>query len=137
MSKVDKIPLEVEEHLLVAEWLNKHGVFFIHIPNEGQRTIGQAVLLKRMGLKKGAPDFIIPGPVVNIAMELKRCRKVGKSGKLVTPSRVSKEQNEVLWFLAQCHWKTQVCYGAAEAIGWLQTLDLHKKPLKSIAVLEG
>lgn len=130
------VPKELEEHLLLCDWLNKHGVFYIHIPNEGQRSVQQAVLLKRMGMKKGAPDFIIPGPV-NVAIELKRCRITGKSGKMVGPSRVSKEQNECLTLLNELGWTTQVCYGAAEAIGYLMGIHLKKKPLKRVEVLNG
>lgn len=131
---LQNIPKEIEEHLLLCEWLNKHGVFYIHIPNEGQRSVQQAVMLKRMGMKKGAPDFIIPGPE-NIALELKRIKVLGKSGKMITPSRVSKEQSECLVEFAKLGWKTYVAYGAAEAIGWLQTRQLVKTPLKRIAVL--
>lgn len=130
------VPKEIEEHLTLCNWLNKHGVFFIHIPNEGQRTVQQSVLLKRMGLKKGAPDFIIPGPE-NIAIEMKRCKVKGKSGKMTTPSKVSEEQKECLADMAALGWITYVSYGAADAIGFLQGRDLVKKPLKKVsAVME-
>lgn len=126
MPATSAVPLELEEHLNLCDWLNKHGVFFIHIPNEGQRSIQQAVLLKRMGMKKGAPDFIIPGPE-NIAIELKRCKK--------SSSRVSKEQNECLKELRACGWNTFIAYGCAEAINFLMGRRLMKKPLKKIPAM--
>lgn len=126
------VPKEIEEHLTLCNWLNKHGVFFIHIPNEGQRSVQQTVLLKRMGMKKGAPDFIIPGPE-NIAIELKRCKVTGKSGKQITSSKVSEAQKECLGDMAELGWTTYVAYGAADAIGFLQGRNVVKKPLKKIA----
>lgn len=134
MTAAATVPLEIEEHLTLCDWLNKHGVFFLHIPNEGKRSIQQAVLLKRMGMRKGAPDFVIPGPE-NIALELKRARIAGKAGATSSPSRVSKEQSECLMEFNKRGWTTQVCYGAAEAIGFLQGRRLHTTPLKRIDVL--
>lgn len=128
------LPKELEEHLTLCNWLNKHGVFFIHIPNEGQRSVQQAVLLKRMGMKKGAPDFIIPGPE-NIAIELKRCKVTGKSGKEITPSRVSEAQRECLGEMAKLGWTTYVAYGAADAIGFLQQRNIVQKPLKKVTAI--
>jgi len=125
------IPKEVEEHLMLCDWLNKNGVYFIHIPNEGQRSVQQAVLLKRMGMKKGAPDFIIPGPE-NIAIELKRVKYTGTSGKQITPSKVSEAQKECLGELGQLGWTTYVAYGAADAIGFLQSREVVKKPLNKV-----
>lgn len=129
------VPKELEEHLCLSGWLNKHGVFYIHIPNEGQRSVQQAVMLKRMGMVAGAPDFIIPG-TPNIALELKRCRIVGKKGGMVGPSKVSKEQIACLKKLNELGWKTHIAYGAAEAIGYLMNQSLTKVSLKSIPLLE-
>lgn len=125
-GRTEIVALESDEHLTLCEWLDKHGVFYIHIPNEGERSVHQTVMLKRMGMKKGAPDFIIPGPE-NIAIELKRSDK--------TMSRVSKEQRECLMILSQLGWKTQICYGAANAIGYLMNCHLQRKSLKSIPTL--
>lgn len=123
-----KVPLELEEHLILCDWLNKHGIWFHHSPNEAKRSVQQWVMLGRMGMKKGFPDFIIPGPTT-YAIELKRCTK--------SKSRVSKEQTKTLGVLAGLGWKTYIAYGAADAIGWLQNCcpDLIKKPLKSIGVV--
>lgn len=63
------IPAEEQEHLVVADWLRLHGVLFHHSPNEGSRSkrvdkhgrvwSPEGNRLKRMGVKKGFPDFII------------------------------------------------------------------------------
>jgi hypothetical protein len=54
------IPLEREEQEVVKQWLEKMNIIFYHIPNGGKRTVVEGVILKRMGVKAGIPDFCIP-----------------------------------------------------------------------------
>jgi hypothetical protein len=112
------VPTELEEHLLLADWLNLNNIFFVHIPNEGQRSIATAARLKRMGMRKGAPDFMIFGGSLNVAIELKRQKR----------SKTSREQIEFLERLEELGWTTKLCYGAQDAIGFLTTLSLKKRP---------
>ena len=112
---------ELEHHIVVSEWLNAHGIWYFHVPNEGKRSLAERAKLSRMGLKKGMPDFIIPGPV-NVAIELK------KAG-----GRPSKEQLECLKILSSLGWITRICYGAEDVIKFLKSIDLVKQPLRRIA----
>ena len=67
---------EKSESIALARWLEKSNLTFIHVPNEGRRSPRGGAILKRMGLKKGFPDFLIfdvpPGrEVKGVAVELK------------------------------------------------------------------
>ncbi len=87
---------------------------WLHIPNERSNGF-ETMILVGLGLKKGAPDFMIFDPVVDfgsgvfeysgVAIELKRPK-----GGIKTP-----EQIEWLAALARCGWFTKFCNGANEA----------------------
>ena len=69
-----------------------------------------------MGLATGMPDYLVFSPARHaprgVALELKR---VG--GRCATP-----QQLRWLADLAALGWQTRVCYGALDAIDWLEGL---------------
>lgn len=46
----------------IVDYCKKRGILIAHVPNEGKRSLQYGVRLKRMGMQKGFPDFIIPIP---------------------------------------------------------------------------
>lgn len=104
----EQIPLESEEHIAVADYLNYLGLLFNHSPNEGIRKPQYVVKLKRMGMSVGFPDFFIYEPrggYHGLAIELKR-RKCG---------RVTEEQKKCLKELSERGYYATVCYGFDDA----------------------
>ena len=115
-------PDEAAEQETVFEWaaLNsgKHPElrFMYHVANEGKRTARYGAVLKRMGLKNGVPDIVLPAPrgkYHGLYIEM----KVGRN-------RPTDAQREFLEFLKSQNYATAVCYGADAAI------DLIKAYLK-------
>lgn len=79
-----------------------------HVPNGGSRNRVEAAKLKRMGVKPGVPDMVLPVPrggYAGLYIEL----KVGKN-------RPTKNQNEWLLNLTLQGYLAEVCYGGDEAI---------------------
>jgi|GEM_PF-1792814 hypothetical protein len=52
---------EFKHQITCADWLRNRRVQFIHVPNEGKRTVIAGRLLKLMGMVPGAADFIVFG----------------------------------------------------------------------------
>lgn len=131
-----KTPTELTEHLEVAKWLRRRGIFFHHSPNEAKRSVQQWVQLQRMGMVPGWPDFIIPGNPW-LAIELK-CRKTPSvrggsfKGRMVGGGKVSPEQTECLRKLSELGVKVFIGYGAEETILWLQEQLLLGTTIKRI-----
>lgn len=130
---------ELEEHLLVVQWLNAKGVYFHHSPNEAKRSVQQWAMLKRLGMVSGWPDFTIPGNP-SIGLELKKAkvpsvRGGSFKGTMTGGGKVSPEQTECLRRLSELGWTTYVAYGASEAISWLEKQPLVCKPMKRINVI--
>lgn len=111
-------PLERHEMLVLAQYLDARRLTWMHCPNESKRSARFGAELKRMGMKSGFPDVAIftppPGKfgINGVAIELKR-----QSG-----SRVSTEQRDWLVALEATGWKTAVCFGASDAIAFLNEL---------------
>ena len=83
-----------------------------HVPNGGSRNRAEAAKLKRMGVRAGVPDLVLPSPrggYAGLYIEMK-----------VGANRPSKEQKEWLEMLANRGYKTLVCYGGNEAIDALE-----------------
>jgi hypothetical protein len=112
---------EVEQEGL-AEILDRLGLTWFHVPNEGDRKPQYRAKLRRQGLKPGVPDVIIVDPppafpnAKGAAIELKR-RKGGK---------VSEEQMDWIIKLNLLGWKTAVCKGKDEAIEQLKAWGYWK-----------
>ncbi len=106
---------EGHEHIIVAEWLTRHGIMFMHAPNEGRRSWATGRKLKRMGMLKGVSDFLIfdPPPLVPLAvgavLELKAL-----DGANPTPAQL-----EFLAKMAARGHATTWCKGSEAAIKWL------------------
>lgn len=107
-------PSETEEQEAVFEWaqLNRGKYpelkFMYHVANEGKRTVRFGAELKRMGLKNGVPDIVLPAPRGNyhgLYIEM----KVGQN-------RPTAAQKEFLEFLKTQNYATAVCYSAEAAI---------------------
>jgi hypothetical protein len=73
-------------HRAVADCLNNHAAFWWHTPNEGKRALRQnkrtgawycaeGARLKQMGLRKGAPDFLILKNGILHGLEVKAEKK--------------------------------------------------------------
>lgn len=50
---------EMNECFFLAGWLDRVGVLYLHIANEGLRSRREGHMLKRMGLRPGAADYLI------------------------------------------------------------------------------
>lgn len=56
--------MNIEEHRIqrqIVEYLNLNQVEVFAIPNGGHRDVATAMVLKREGVKRGAPDLMIIG----------------------------------------------------------------------------
>jgi len=110
------VPSETSEHLALASWLDRRGIFWEHVPNGGSRTQRSGTQMRALGARAGSPDFRVydqkPRAPVGVAVEMKRLRG-GKS---------SKEQNHFLVELEKRGWTVYVARGADDAIQWLVAL---------------
>lgn len=103
-------PLEEDEQRNFAEWLDRQGVLWAHIPNERKASLAVLSSLARQGLKKGFPDNFIAvacGKWHGLFIELKRVKKC--------LSVRSKEQREWIKQLNAAGYKALFCFGAEEA----------------------
>ena len=115
------VPRESDEQIALMEWAlwmsKKHPElqYLLCIPNGEFRHKKTAAALKRMGVKAGFPDMILPVSrhgYHSLAIELKR-RKEAKS-------QISPEQKAWIKYLNSQGWHAVVCYGAADAIQKLE-----------------
>ena len=103
-------PTEAQEMMVLAEYLNLSGFLWLHVPNEGKRSVVAGRRAKALGLSPGAPDVLIfdqtshgdPG----MAIELKR----------IKGSRVGDRQQQWIWDLRKRGWVAVICYGSDQAI---------------------
>lgn len=111
---------EDAEQRALAEWLDRRGLVWEHVPMGGQRSRRAGRQMREFGAKKGSADNRIynrvPGrpEVRGIAIELKKVRG----------GRESKEQAEMREKLEACGWVAVVCHGAEEAIALVKALGL-------------
>lgn len=66
--------MRVEEHRIqrqIVEYLNLNHVEVFAIPNGGNRDIATATILKREGVRRGAPDLMIIGKTKIYFVEVK------------------------------------------------------------------
>lgn len=105
-----KTPTEAAEAEALANYLRIKKIKFLHIPNERKASPRFISNLKKQGLQKGAPDYLIFLKTGLLAIELKRAKK--------SLSKVAPEQIEWITYLAALPYSAgaAVCYGAKEAI---------------------
>jgi len=108
-------PPEDHEQVTLFAWIDIHSGQYpelslaFHVPNGGHRNPHVGAHMKRMGVRAGVPDVLLPVAKAGyngLAIELKR--SIG--------GRVSPEQQKWLSRLEEQGWQTYVCYGADEAI---------------------
>lgn len=111
---------EDQEQIAVAEYLDRLGLLWFHVPNElGQSgNYRRANWLKAMGVKSGVPDIWIVDPppaveAVGTVIELKRADK-----------RAKPTENQRFWLeaLRRRGYYTAVCHGVDEVIELVQRL---------------
>lgn len=117
---------EDEEQQKIIQWAELMSnaypdlLMLYHVPNGGSRNRAEAAKLKRMGVRAGVPDLVLPVPrdgYAGLYIEL----KVGEN-------RPSKNQKNWLEKLALHGYKALVCYGGNEAI---ETLEQYIKSPKT------
>ena len=99
---------ETSEQIAVVDYCGLAGIPVIHIPNEGNRSVWYASLLKRMGLKSGFPDLFITrarGGYHGLFIEMKFGR-----------GKTTDKQEEWLRLLTKEGYACTVCYSADDAI---------------------
>lgn len=105
-----EVPSEAQEQKDFAQWLDRKGVLWFHIPNERKATAVAIFELTLQGLKKGVPDNFIAEPMGKyngLFIELKRAKK--------SLSKKSEEQKRWIKALNEKGYKAVFCYGAEEA----------------------
>lgn len=103
-----KVSCEDTEQIKVIEYCDLLGIPIAHIPNEGKRSKSYGARLKRMGLRKGFPDLIIPlvrGKYHGLFIEMK-----------YNGGKTSTDQDDWLNRLASEGYACAVCYSAEDAI---------------------
>lgn len=109
------IPYEEQEQIKVVNFLKVKRIKHMHVANERMASVQYKKKLKALGTYAGFPDLMVWLPSGKILyIEMKRESK--------TLSRVSKEQSEWIDFLnAYDEGCAKVCYGAGEAIDFIQS----------------
>ena len=114
---------EDAEQEAVVEYCDLLHIPIVHIPNEGKRSLSYAARMKRMGLRSGFPDLLVPlarGGYHGLFIEM----KYGKN-------KTTKEQKEWLERLSAEGYACAVCYNAAEAIKTIENYN-RRKPHEQI-----
>ena len=109
---------EDAEQEAVVEYCDLLHIPIVHIPNEGKRSLSYAARMKRMGLRSGFPDLLVPlarGGYHGLFVEM----KYGKN-------KTTKEQKEWLERLSAEGYACAVCYNAAEAIKTIESYNRRK-----------
>lgn len=109
---------EDAEQEAVVEYCDLLHIQIVHIPNEGKRSLSYAARMKRMGLRSGFPDLLVPlarGGYHGLFIEM----KYGKN-------KTTKEQKEWLERLSAEGYACAVCYNAAEAIKTIESYNRRK-----------
>lgn len=109
---------EDAEQEAVVEYCDLLHIPIVHIPNEGKRSLSYAARMKKMGLRRGFPDLLVPlarGGYHGLFIEM----KYGKN-------KTTKEQKEWLERLSAEGYACAVCYNAAEAIKTIESYNRRK-----------
>lgn len=119
MAKLSALPLpsESQEGDQLVAYLRWRGIPFTHIPNEtgsSEEAKRRAVRMKRQGVSRGFPDYVIALPDVGMLyIELKRQKG----------SRVSPEQQAWVDVINRCpNAEAHICHGARAAIDVIESI---------------
>lgn len=112
-------PSEDVEAEVLCRWMDIRGITYFHVPNEGNRRPSYAARMKKIGLRPGVPDYVVlsfptrfeAAMSVPVFLELKSKRGV-----------LSRHQKQWLEWLTENEYTAKCCYGADEAIAWLESL---------------
>ena len=109
------IPTEAQEGEALVAYLRIKGYYFTHIPNETGGSLEarrRAIRVKRQGVSKGFPDYIILVNKKVVAIELKRTKG----------SKISPEQLEWVKRFNDYNVPASICKGADEAIKFIESI---------------
>ena len=109
---------EDAEQEAVVEYCDLLHIPIVHIPNEGKRSLSYAARMKKMGLRRGFPDLLVPlarGGYHGLFIEMKYWK-----------NKTTKEQKEWLERLSAEGYACAVCYNAAEAIKTIESYNRRK-----------
>lgn len=107
------VPTEAQEGEALVAYLRMKGLRFTHIPNETGHSLEarkRAVRMKRQGVSRGFPDYLIIVDDQLIGIELKRQKG----------SRTSPEQVEWVQALNDAGVPAKVCKGFDEARDFIE-----------------
>ena len=101
-------PLEYNECCTFVDWLELKGLKFSHVPHETwTSSLGVKAKNKRLGVRKGVPDYIIITSQGLLFVEMKRQKG----------SKISQSQREWIKELQALDGiEARICKGAEEAI---------------------
>lgn len=106
-------PIEEIEQIHFVQWLDSKGYKYTAIPNSTYtKSIMQKMKNKRMGLRAGFPDLVVIAKGIFICVEMKRIKN----------STISPAQRDWIEALTGAGLPTKVCYGAEEAIAFVQSV---------------
>jgi len=102
------VPTEADEQIVFASWLDINQILYFHPPNGGFRNEREGAKFKRMGVKAGVPDIVIPIARQNYHGAFIELKRIG--------GKVSLHQKFWLVRLEEEGYFTAVAYGALQAI---------------------
>lgn len=119
-------PTEYEECVTFVEWLRLRGIPHHHCASESQSGNKNAMIrgakLKRMGQSRGYWDYDIYVPIKGITGEVDCYELIKIEMKRKKNSHVSEEQKRWQKIYEMAGIKCKICYGAGEAIDFVETL---------------
>ena len=120
------LPTEAQEQLALIQWMNIKNIEYFAVPNGGSRHKLEAINLKRQGVKAGVSDIVVLLDNKILFVELKRRKKLLKSGKLSTShTSTSQAQTDFISKVSEYPYaQGKVCYGWEEAKEFIQS---HKE----------
>lgn len=115
-TKANDSPLEDSEQMMLVKWLRLKGYFYFAIPNGSNKSIGQRMRFKALGLIAGVSDIFIghpsrklsPSGVPYLGLFLELKRQVG--------GVVSEAQREFMRRANEQGYLAVVACGCADAI---------------------
>jgi len=125
--------LEHQEQVKVVNYLNilkkqKKIITFFAIPNGGSRHKLEAINLKREGVVSGVPDLCILLKDYTLYIEMKRPKKILKSGKKSSENLASEEQLAFIESLESTSYAYGVvAYGFEEAYKYVEEFTRYER----------